>query len=365
VERFVTGEQVFALVASSAGGAEADLADLAADEELPVVGALTAAPRRGPPFNPWVFYLQSGLAEQARALVDAAASGLGGPPPNRPGLLVPVAAAGGAPPGGEVPGRSQPNAAAGGAEPFGGAAAAANAAKPANAANAAKPADVAKPADAAEHAAAAAEDAAAATAALAQYDRDGLKPWAASYHPGAGEMAERAAAASRAGVDSLVFLGDAAAARELLAAAADIGWRPRLFLLAVRAGGALAGTAPAAFGGSLYLAAPALPSDVTAKGLDLLRLNPAPRPSPHATAYERAALAAMAVLREALTLCGREVSRDGLVAALESLHAFDTGLIPPQTFDANRRIGALGAYVVAYDPRHPEVPPAGGWVTPR
>jgi ABC-type branched-subunit amino acid transport system substrate-binding protein len=322
VERFVTEEQVFALVASSVAGAEGELADFAADEELPVVGALTADPRGGGQhLNRWVFYLQSGLAEQARALVDAVASGLGGQS-HRPGLLVPVPATtggmGGTAGGGPAAGDATPGA----------------------------------------------EDAAAA-AALAQYRHDGLEPWAASYHPGAGELAERAAAANRAGVDALVFLGDSAAARELLTAAARLGWRPRVFLLAVRAGGALAGADRAAFGGALYLAAPALPSDVTAKGLDLLRLNAAPRPSPHATAYERAALAAMAVLREALTRCGREVSRDGLIAALESLHLFDTGLTPPLTFDPNRRIGALGAYIVTYDPRQPDLAPGGGWVTPR
>jgi ABC-type branched-subunit amino acid transport system substrate-binding protein len=326
VERFLADQQVFALVASVFTGAEEELADLAAARELPVVGALTSSPRAGPPLNRYVFYLLPGLAEQARALVEAAASGLDGAS-GRLGLLVPGAR-------GLIPPRALPG-------------------------------ELSLQA--------------AAEAARDQCGRVGVQPWVAGYaprgtqpadpgsRPDASGLGESIAAARRAGVASLVFLGAEADASELLARAAALGWRPRVYLLAALAAGAVP-DAPEGFAGRLYLAAPGLPSDFSAKGLELLRLaGPASPPAAAArpAPYARAALAAIEALREALTRCGREVSREGLIAALEDLRGFDTGLGPALTFGPDRRIGAIGAYIVTYDPRQGTLAPAGGWVSPR
>jgi ABC-type branched-subunit amino acid transport system substrate-binding protein len=353
VERFLAGSQVFALVASAFAGAERELAGLAAEQELPVVGALTASPPAGSPLNRYVFYLQPGLAEQARALVEAAAASLGGAA-GRLGLLLPRAAAR------STPAESPPRAGGPGGDLE-----------------------------------------AASAAARFQCDRLGLQPWAASYAPagapsgdrgqkgpGAGSDLEHVvAAASRAGVEALVLLGGEAEARELLTRADALGWHPRVYLLAALAVPAVV-DAPAAFAGRLYLAAPGLPSDLTPQGLELLRPAAAPpgrpsspsgpsgptaAPAPAAapppadrpTPYERAAVAALETLREALTRCGREIGRERLIAALEELRDFQTGLAPPLTFGPDRRIGALGAYLVTYDPRQGTLAPAGGWVTPR
>ncbi len=46
---------------------------------------------------------------------------------------------------------------------------------------------------------------------------------------------------------------------------------------------------------------------------------------------------------------GRELSRSKLVDELEQLYKWDSGLTPLLTFTPNRRVGALGAYVVALD----------------
>jgi ABC-type branched-subunit amino acid transport system substrate-binding protein len=60
-----------------------------------------------------------------------------------------------------------------------------------------------------------------------------------------------------------------------------------------------------------------------------------------------AALASARVLMEGLQHSGRDVTRAKFVAALAALQNFETGLVPPISFGANRRTGARGAHVVA------------------
>ncbi len=328
VERFIAEQAPFALAASSFAGAEEALAGMAADLEVPVVGALTAEPWQGGETGRYVFYLQSGLADQARALVQAAvASAKGGEVAvPRLGLLAPR-------------GTGSAESAAPAAQGGGGAAV--------------------------EAAAAAARD---------ECGRLGIEAWTASYThaPGGTDLAAQVAAAQRAGVEALVFLGAEGEARALLAQTNALGWQPRIYLLAELDAGALS-TLPAAYVGRIFLAAPGLPSDLAPRGEELLgRAGPPAKMStggvagpPGPTLYRRAALAAMEVLRDALTLGGRDLDRDRLVTALEGLRGFQTGLWPPISFGPQRRVGALGAYVVSYDARRQRLTPVGGWITPR
>ena len=61
---------------------------------------------------------------------------------------------------------------------------------------------------------------------------------------------------------------------------------------------------------------------------------------------------------------GRDISREKLIGALEGLYDFSTGLTPPITYNANRRIGALGTYVVVVDLEKRSLTPASEWITP-
>jgi hypothetical protein len=61
---------------------------------------------------------------------------------------------------------------------------------------------------------------------------------------------------------------------------------------------------------------------------------------------QRQALAAAKILIEALRRAGRDVTRERLVDALETLQDFHTGLIPPVSYSATRRIGSDGAWIV-------------------
>jgi ABC-type branched-subunit amino acid transport system substrate-binding protein len=73
-KRLIDGEQVFALVGGVSAGADAELAALVAEREVPFIGPATLMPHTSAPVNRQVFYLLPGLAEMSRALVNFAAA---------------------------------------------------------------------------------------------------------------------------------------------------------------------------------------------------------------------------------------------------------------------------------------------------
>ena len=66
--------EVFAMVSGLSAGADKELAALSQEAEIPFMGPLTLLPQTGFQTNRNVFYLLSGASEQARALVNFAAS---------------------------------------------------------------------------------------------------------------------------------------------------------------------------------------------------------------------------------------------------------------------------------------------------
>jgi ABC-type branched-subunit amino acid transport system substrate-binding protein len=173
--------------------------------------------------------------------------------------------------------------------------------------------------------------------------------------------AESVAGLRREGVDAL-FLLDAATARAWIEAAGASDWSPDVFLP-----GPLAGRdvlAPyASFRGRIHLAYPTVPSDQTPAAVSELEALLASRGFPlrHRAAQVFAVVAAR-VLEEGLKAAGRDLSREKLLRALEKLDGFRTGLAPPLHYGANRRIGALGAYVVAADPATGRIASASTWM---
>jgi hypothetical protein len=76
------------------------------------------------------------------------------------------------------------------------------------------------------------------------------------------------------------------------------------------------------------------------------------------------ALAAAKVLAEGLRESGRQLSRQKLIDTLAAMYNFNTGLTPPVTFGATRRIGALGGYVVKLDLKKKTLLPVDEWMSP-
>jgi ABC-type branched-subunit amino acid transport system substrate-binding protein len=75
-------------------------------------------------------------------------------------------------------------------------------------------------------------------------------------------------------------------------------------------------------------------------------------------------LSAAAILVEGLKRAGRDVSREELGQRLEGLYQFADGLDRPVTYGPSRRIGSPGAYVVGVDLRNKTLVPVGDWIEP-
>ena len=94
------------------------------------------------------------------------------------------------------------------------------------------------------------------------------------------------------------------------------------------------------------------------------RLLPDPEAAKGHGAILIAAHGAAVLLVETLKRSGRDVSRNGLVATLEATQGFETGVTPRLRFNADRRIGAQGAWLARLAPDGNGLRPLAGYRTP-
>ena len=134
---------------------------------------------------------------------------------------------------------------------------------------------------------------------------------------------------------ALLLLDGGQGARELLRRAEARGRHPLILLPAVLVGDDFLAALPAAWRDRLVVALPVPPP--SAEG----------GTSVHHAALRNAAVAALSVLIEGMERTGRELTREKLIASLETLYRFDAGLGAPVTFGPNRRIGARGAFIAS------------------
>lgn len=185
----------------------------------------------------------------------------------------------------------------------------------------------------------------------------------ASTHTWSGPLPDPALAGRLAGkgIQAVLFLGSDPELEAFARGADAAGYAPWLLCsgtLAARA----ASRVPASLRGRVRLAFPASPADETPRaaaelarlrtGLDLPRRN---------RASQVAATVSFDVLLEGLRRAGRHLSRERLVAALESLYDFPTGLQHAITYGPNRRVGALGGWIIAVEPTSGAFSAVGGW----
>ncbi len=291
--------QAFAFVGGLSAGADKDMVAVAGDEEVPFVGPATLLPVTGKPPNRYVFYLMPGAAEQARALVNFADTGLG---------LKKVRAAIVYPDG-----------------------------------------DLATTAG----------KAAVEQARLRNWEAVVDTPYAAKSF----DAMQRAQELKGRQVEALFFFGDGAQTAALLTAAAALDWKPRIFLLGTLSSKDFANAVTAVFKEKIFLAFPTVPTDVTAEGRhEYGALAAKYKFTPRHIASQLAALAAAKTLVEGLKRAGADLSREQLVSALESLYDFETGFTPRLIFGPNRRVGAAGAYMVTVNPDTKEFAAVSGWI---
>lgn len=165
----------------------------------------------------------------------------------------------------------------------------------------------------------------------------------------------------RSGTTRILLLAHAAAAQRFLAAARDLDWRPEVYAPAGLIGPRIAELPPWE-ARRFFFAFPTLNQDYTPEGLAAYRaLAERHGLETEHLAVQLATLASARLLTEALTRCGRDLSRARLIAALEDGTAIHTGLTPSLRYTPSRRIGAQGAYVA-----HPGAAPGtfvaiGAW----
>jgi ABC-type branched-subunit amino acid transport system substrate-binding protein len=165
------------------------------------------------------------------------------------------------------------------------------------------------------------------------------------------------------GAEAVFFLGASGEETAFINAAAAANWAPHVFLLGALAEKTLVKNLPLSFKDHVFLAFPTVPTDVTPEGLAELRaLQEKYKFAPGHLASQLNAFAAAKIFTEALKRAGRDLSREKLVTALEGLYEYDTGVTPSITFGPNRRVGAMGAYVLSIDPAKKEFI-SNGWVS--
>ena len=285
-------EQVFAFVSGLSAGSDPQLAALARTEEIPFIGPSTLLPHLENPANKYLFYLLPGISEQALALVNFAAL--------RPEIKRATTAL--------VYSDGTLNSAAGNA---------------------------------------AAEQAQKAQLPIAKkivFKSDSF------------DARSIVKELKNSNVEFLFFFGEAKEQLSLLNEAAAAGWSPNLLLIGTLSGTDVSTLLRPGSNNQIFLAFPTVPSDISSDaGAEFRALQEKYKFPPRHLAAQLSAFAAAKVLVEALTRAGRDLNREKLIAALDTLYEYETGLTPRLTFGPNRRIGAAGAHIVTFDPAKKEL----------
>jgi len=298
VERLLKDDQVFALTGAFIAGSEKEIIPLLAEQSVPLIGPFTLYPQTTLPLNREVFYLLSGVDDQARALVDFAAT-----KPELKNARIAVL-------------YSQSEAYA-------------------NAMKAIK----------------------------AEAEKKKLTaPQAYDFVAGRLDAAAIVKHLKPSSPEAVFFLGSPEELISFMQEAEKSDWFPAIFLPSANAGAGIF-AAPARFDGKLFFSFPTAPGDQDAEGLKEFRaLAEKYQLTKKHLAAQISAYSAAKILVEALKRAGKDVSREKLIQVLEGLYEYRTGLTPAITYGPNRRIGAMGAYVVTIDLKKQQFVSASGWI---
>lgn len=296
--QLLVGDRVFALVGPVIAGLEKEIALLTEEERIPLIGPFTLYPRGSLAPNRYTFYLFGGLREQLQALVDYAANELRLKQPQI-AIIYPDS-----------------------------------------------------------------DDYAAIAGTLEAECRkrgwNGIIPL--MYIPGRIETGQWMDLFQRNELHAVFYLGGMEDFRHAARLAEEKETLPYFFLPGSVAAPDLLDL-PRRFRERIFLAYSTLPQDQTSIGIK--RLGELQRHHQLGEQHKPAQISAYTAARllvEGLKRAGRDISREGLVSALESLSNHDTGLTPPLSFNAVRRIGALGAHIVAADTATGVLRPVGTWI---
>ena len=295
----VENGELFAIVSGLSAGAEKELAAVTQEAEIPFLGPLTLLPQTGSQEHRNLFYLLPGASQQARALINFAAK----KPELKNSRLAIVYS----------------------------------------------------------------ENELALAAVAAVEDQARKLGWTSvtkkRFTSGRFDAGPIVEALMSEDAESVFFVGASAEESAFINAAAAKNFTPHVFLLGALAGKGLVNDLPLSFKDRVFLSFPTVPGDVAPAGLAELRaLEEKYKFTPGHTASKLNAFAAAKIFTEGLKRAGRDLSREKLVIALEGLYEYETGVTPSITFGPNRRVGAMGAYVLSIDPAKREFV-SSGWVS--
>jgi len=172
-----------------------------------------------------------------------------------------------------------------------------------------------------------------------------------------------ATAGQRSGCNAVFFLGSADEAKVFVRAAARLRFAPHVFVEGSLAGRGIvdlprefAGPVYVAFP-----ARPLPPASEERRELEHL-VAPLGLPAEH-EAFQAWAYTAGRILLEALHSAGSRLDRERFVSALEGLYDFDAGAPAPIRFGPERRVGAAGATVAQVDGGARRLVPVRAWVS--
>jgi ABC-type branched-subunit amino acid transport system substrate-binding protein len=298
IKRFIQDEHVFAMTGAFTAGADRELTTLMSDLEVPLIGPLTLYPQVDHPLNRQVFYLLSGMDGQTRALVNFASQRL----PDQKAVVLIVY-----PEGERSTGVME--------------------------------------------------------ATKDQCQKSGCGALQIfSYQRAHFDVPAFARKLSQTSANSVFFLGTGEDALALMKEADKLRWSPFLYLPGAAAGNQIL-DAPLSFNRKVFLSFPTSPADQTAEGIGEFRALAAKYklPAQH-LAMQVSVYSAAKLLVEGLKRAGKDISREKLIEALEGLNEYATGLTPAITYGPNRRIGAMGAYIVTINLEKKQFIPASPWV---
>lgn len=297
-QAFAQKEQVFAFVGGLSAGADAQLAAVARNDEIPFIGPSTLLPQSENPVNRYLFYLLPGVAEQGASLVNFAAtqSDL-----QQASLAIVYSD---------------------------------------------NPLSVA--------AATAAEERAKKLGRVVK-----VKQSFASNSFDAKALVQDLKSKN---VGAVFLFGTGTEPSALLTEAATAGWTPDVFALGIMAGKDLPTIGPEFKDKVYlaFPTVPSDISNDGLN--EFRALQEKYKFAARHTASQLSAFAAAKVFVEALTRAGKDLSRDKLITTLEGFYEYETGVTPHITFGPNRRVGAAGAYVLSLEEVKQGVAGANRWV---
>jgi ABC-type branched-subunit amino acid transport system substrate-binding protein len=164
---------------------------------------------------------------------------------------------------------------------------------------------------------------------------------------------------------AVLFLGNGAELAQFARHAAQADWQPLLLAPALLAQNNIF-ELPEAFNRRVLLAHASAPTDYSPEGAaDFEQLHEKYGFDYSYSIAQVNAYIAARVLVEGLQRAGRDLTRQGLVEALESFDDFHPGLAPALSYGESRRIGSVGAHIVPVDLEQDRYTEPVRWIEPR